>query len=127
MNVNKKILQYLDYKGISQRSFTKKCGLSEGVLRNGKGIGSIYLHKIKNNHPDLNWFWVLFDEGNMILKDTYSLEQTENYVHEEITPIQTVKENCKKQLFELQQTVIQIQGKLIKCKEELENCDCKKK
>jgi hypothetical protein len=69
MNINSKIIQYLDYKGVSQREFTSKCNLSEGVLRRGKNIGSGYLINIKTNYPDLNMNWLLFDQGEMIEKN----------------------------------------------------------
>jgi len=60
-------MQYLDYKGVSQREFTRNCDMSEGVLRRGKNIGSGYLKKIKTKYPDLNMSWVLFDSGEMII------------------------------------------------------------
>lgn len=69
MSINKKLIQYIDYKHISQRQFTAKCKLSEGVLRRGKNIGSGYLKAIKTNYPDLNMNWLLFDEGNMLLQE----------------------------------------------------------
>ncbi|NKI28233.1 hypothetical protein HCG49_16895 [Arenibacter sp. 6A1] len=75
MSINNKIIQYLDFKGISQRQFTSKCKLSEGVLRRGKNIGSGYLKTIKTNYPDFNINWLLFDEGEMIIKPSMPLMQ----------------------------------------------------
>ena len=65
--VNQKLLQYAEYKGLSQRQFTKSLGLSEGVLRKGKNLGSGYLKRIKEKYHDLNMNWLLYDEGQMIL------------------------------------------------------------
>ena len=67
-SVNQKLLQYAEYKGISQRKFTQSLGLSEGVLRKGKNLGSGYLKNIKEKYHDLNMNWLLYDEGEMILK-----------------------------------------------------------
>lgn len=69
MNINNKLLTYLEFKGISQRKFTANCKLSEGVLRGGNNLGSGYLKIIKQNYPDLNMDWLLFDKGNMIVDD----------------------------------------------------------
>ena len=66
-SVNQKLLQYAEYKGISQRKFTKSLGLSEGVLRKGKNLGSGYLKRIKEKYHDLNMDWLLYDEGEMLL------------------------------------------------------------
>lgn len=65
--VNQKLLQYAEYKGISQRKFTQSLGLSEGVLRKGKNLGSGYLKRIKEKYLDLNMNWLLYDEGEMLL------------------------------------------------------------
>lgn len=79
MNVNDKLLQYLDFKGISQRQFTQSLSMAEGVLRRGKNIGSGYLARIKRNYPDLNMDWVVFDEGEMIISPDSVNEVRENY------------------------------------------------
>lgn len=120
MTVNEKIIQYLNYKGISQRSFTIKCSLSDGVLRKNKGLGSIYLKQIRLNYPDLNFNWVLFDEEEMIVKDGYNLNQPRNIVLEQSTVYETMESNCKEQLFILQKKVITLQDKLLKSNEKIE-------
>lgn len=79
MNVNDKLLQYLDFKGLSQRQFTQSLSMAEGVLRRGKNIGSGYLARIRRNYPDLNLNWVLFDEGEMIIDADSVNEAGENY------------------------------------------------
>ncbi len=79
MNVNDKLLQYLDVKGISQRQFTQSLSMAEGVLRRGKNIGSGYLARIKRKYPDLNMDWVVFDEGKMIISPDAVNEEMENY------------------------------------------------
>tara|TARA_R110001583_G_scaffold108368_1_gene257116 strand:+ start:110 stop:502 length:393 start_codon:yes stop_codon:yes gene_type:complete len=82
MNVNEKILQYIEFKGLSQRKFTMSLGLAEGVLRRGKNIGSGYLKRIKTNYPDLNLDWVLFGEGEMIIDPQMVSEETAVYKKE---------------------------------------------
>lgn len=67
MSSKEKIIAYLAYKDISQRKFSLKTGLSEGILRAGKDLGVDKIRTIKENYPDLNMDWVIYDEGNMIL------------------------------------------------------------
>jgi hypothetical protein len=82
MTVNEKLLQYAEYKGISQRKFTRSLNLSEGVLRKGKNIGSGYLNQIKEKYHDLNMNWLLFDEGDMILDQNVVNESQARYERE---------------------------------------------
>ncbi|MGB5818851.1 MAG: hypothetical protein WBG90_05150 [Saonia sp.] len=67
MGINTKIIQFVDYLGVSQRKFTSKCGLSEGSLRGGKSVSVESLQKIKRTYPEFNVDWALFDKGEMIL------------------------------------------------------------
>lgn len=67
MSSKEKIIAYLAYKDISQRKFSLKTGLSEGILRAGKDLGVDKIRIIKEHYPDLNMDWVIYDEGNMIL------------------------------------------------------------
>jgi len=108
MNVNKKILQYLEYKEISQRKFTATCRLSEGVLRGGKNIGSGYLLVIKQNYPDLNMNWLLFDEGNMLLTDVSMVNESQELYKNEGSNLEILKnelKNCEKLLVAKNETI----------------------
>lgn len=74
MNSKKKILTYLDFKGISVYKFEKKTGLSNGSLKSGKEFGVDKMLKIRDNYPDLNMEWLIYDEGEMIVKKEKSLQ-----------------------------------------------------
>lgn len=67
MTSKEKIIAYLAYKDISQRKFSLKTGLSEGILRAGKDLGVDKIRTIRENYPDLNMDWVIYDEGDMIV------------------------------------------------------------
>lgn len=95
MSVNQKLLQYAEYKRISQRKFTISLGLSEGVLRKGKNLGSGCLKTIKEKYHDLNMNWLLYDEGNMII-------DSDNLVNEAAVKYQKDCDSCKKLEIELQ-------------------------
>jgi len=84
MTTKEKIIKYLKDKGISQDKFSRKCNLSSGFLRTGKHIGSEKLKIIRDNYPDLNMNWLLYDEGNMLLDSTNMVnEPQENYTKTE--------------------------------------------
>ncbi len=107
MSVNKKLLEYAEFKGISQRKFTASLGLSEGVLRRGKNIGSGYLIRVREKYPDLSMEWLLFDKGNMLI------ESPEGMVSD--TPLSYGKESieCCNEVFTLQKELLETQKKLI--------------
>ena len=122
MNINEKIIQYIDFKGISQRQFTAKCKLSEGVLRRGNNIGSGYLKVIKTNYPDLNMDWLLYDEGPMIKKAiekesdyafSYELEVEEHTFKDPENPYSNDIIDLHKKLIATQEDLIATKQKLI--------------
>ncbi len=102
MSINKKLLQYAEHKGISQRKFTASLDLSEGVLRRGKNIGSGYLIRIREKYPDLSMDWLLFDEGGMIKREGVG-DSIRNQV----------QSDCMERLVETQNQLIKVQDKLL--------------
>jgi hypothetical protein len=68
-----KILQYLDYKGISKAIFCRETGIS---YENFKGkslksdIGGAILGKIITIYSDISAEWLLTGEGSMLKPDT---------------------------------------------------------
>ena len=59
-----RILQFIDYKGISKLSFYKEVGLSNGFLDKNKSIGSEKLVKILNSYPEIEPLWLLLGQGH---------------------------------------------------------------
>ncbi|MGB2128316.1 MAG: hypothetical protein ACPHXR_02455 [Flavicella sp.] len=74
MTSKEKIITYLAHKEISQRKFSLKTGLSEGILRAGKDLGVDKMVSIKKNYPDLNMNWLIFDEGSMLIDNVQENE-----------------------------------------------------
>lgn len=66
MNTKEKLLQYIEYKDITQGKFCRKIGVSSGFLTSGKHIGSEKLKIIRDSFSDLNMNWLIYDEGKMI-------------------------------------------------------------
>lgn len=61
-----RILQFIDYKGVSKLSFYKEVGLSNGFLDRNKSIGTDNLVKILKTYPEIDPLWLLLGEGDML-------------------------------------------------------------
>ena len=71
-----RILQFIDYKGISKLSFYKEVGLSNGFLDKNKSIGSEKLVRILNSYPEIEPLWLLLGQGEMLKKDINIVDNT---------------------------------------------------
>lgn len=67
MNHKQKLIHYLKEKGYSKNSFYERTGLSQGFLDRGKSLGVDNACTILKAYPDLNIFWFIMDQGNMIV------------------------------------------------------------
>lgn len=69
-SVKQRLIQYIEYKNISIRSFERKCGLSNGYIRSiEQTIMPRKLKSISLQFPDLNQSWLLTGEGEMLNKE----------------------------------------------------------
>ena len=65
-----RILQFIDYQGISKQFFFRETGLKRGLLDADKldsSISDIYLAKILATYPQLSPEWLLTGNGDMLL------------------------------------------------------------
>lgn len=65
-----RLKQFIDYKSISIREFSKRAGISHGLLRQVKAIGSDKLENILSVYTDLNPEWLLTGRGEMLKSET---------------------------------------------------------
>lgn len=66
--VKQRLIEFIRYKGISQRKFEEVIGASNGYINNiSKGIGGIKLQKILSAFPELSQRWLLTGEGSMLV------------------------------------------------------------
>jgi len=64
--IKKRILQYLDYKGISLYKCYKETGISKNVLSQPNGLSEDNLVKFLNKYKDANPIWITIGEESMI-------------------------------------------------------------
>lgn len=65
--VQQKIIQYLDFKGISKYKFYQETGLSNGFLNKIGSIGTDKCEIICSIYPEINPTWLLTGKGPMLL------------------------------------------------------------
>lgn len=106
MTDKEKIIQYLNYKGISKNKFYTKTGLSIGFLDSGSSLGVDKLRLIINNYHDFNLDWLITGKGSMI-KAEHKNEVSSG-------EIDTLNQEIKN----LQSEVIKLQKQIIKMHEE---------
>jgi repressor LexA len=67
-----RILQFIDYQGVSKQYFFERTGLKRGLLDADKldsSISDIYLAKILARYPEINPEWLLTGNGQMVLSE----------------------------------------------------------
>lgn len=65
--IKDRTIEFVKYKGITMKTFEKRCGLSTGYVTSmRKGFGSDKLNNVLTAFPELNREWLLFGEGDML-------------------------------------------------------------
>ena len=85
-SVKNRLLQFLEYKNLSQKRFEEICGLSNGYVNNiRKSIKlDTFNGKIEPNFPELNRNWLLLGDGEMLVQNTPEEEpEEETYLRAE--------------------------------------------
>lgn len=68
MNLQERLRQYIEYKGVTIQEFEKMAGISNGsVSKMGDNTRTSTLDKISNSFPDLNINWLRMGIGNMLI------------------------------------------------------------
>ena len=76
-----RILQYLDFKGISKYECYQKTGITNGVLSKKEGLSEDNLLRFISYYSDISPVWMLTGKGDMIenaSKNIYQTKSTEN-------------------------------------------------
>ena len=77
-----RILQFIDYKGISKQAFFKDTGLKRGFLDADKlhtSIPDTFIATIIAAYPEINPIWLLLGEGSMLKEETPNQVKSEHY------------------------------------------------
>lgn len=63
--IKKRILQYIEYLGITKREFYLRTGISRGTIDNAAGITEDTLTKLLATYKNINLVWLMTGNGNM--------------------------------------------------------------
>ena len=67
MTTKERLLEFIAATGLSVAAFERRCGLSNGYVKNiGLNLGSNRLDRILNTFPQLSRNWLLYGEGQML-------------------------------------------------------------
>lgn len=73
MCIVNRLIKYIEYKGLTVNKFASNIGVSNAyfskMAKNNGSIGSNILEKIVSDCPDLNLYWLLNGEGDMMKKN----------------------------------------------------------
>ena len=78
--IKDRILQFLDYKGLSKNKFYIKVGLSNGFLDKGKDIGASKIEDIYSTYPEINLEWLITGKGEMLKAEAPVIEKKQDDV-----------------------------------------------
>lgn len=77
MSVKERLIEYLDFKGISKSNFGRAIGVSSAYVTSiRKSIDDEKVLRISEKYPDLNINWLLYGEGEMLKTSTEQTETT---------------------------------------------------
>lgn len=79
--IKSRLSAFIEYKCLTNAAFEKKCGLSNGYIRNFKGnLGVKKLEDILTSFPELNKEWLLFGKGEMLKSDVQQSSKGDNTI-----------------------------------------------
>ena len=76
MDLKSRLIEFIEYKGLSVQSFEIQCNLSNGaVSKMGNNTRRSTIDKISKSYPELNTSWLLTGEGYMLLNNSDLIPQ----------------------------------------------------
>ena len=76
MKITERILQILEYKGITEYKFNKDLGFSNGFLNKSREISTDKYANILSYFPDVNPYWLLTGKGQMLKQQEKTISQS---------------------------------------------------
>lgn len=92
--IKQRILQFVDSLGISKRDFYSKTGISRGTLENNAGITEDTITKIFATFKDVNPFWLITGEGEMINKIESRSNSANEHAEETKLKLSALQKEC---------------------------------
>ncbi len=77
--IKNRILEFIDYKGISKYKFYKETGITRGVLESKSGITEDNISKFINYYPSVNLEWLFRGEGEFEISSKDNTKENESF------------------------------------------------
>ncbi|MFV0238034.1 MAG: hypothetical protein ACK5HU_05840, partial [Flavobacteriales bacterium] len=74
MSEKEKLKKFLKTQRIPFSTFTSQVGVSQGFLNSGSSLGVDKLKMILIKYPQLSLDWLLFNKGDMVVREKTELE-----------------------------------------------------
>lgn len=97
MGAKRRLLEFLEFKGVKKAEFYKQTGLSNGFLDKNNNISSDNIAIIISNYNDINLNWLITGEGEMFRKmnEPKSMEDSSSLPNDHKTIMQQNSEIIK--------------------------------
>ncbi|ANW96715.1 hypothetical protein AXE80_10715 [Wenyingzhuangia fucanilytica] len=114
MTAKEKLRKVADYKGVTPRNLSIQLGASDSYLRTNGAIYSDMIPVVRKVLPFLNMDWFLYDEGDMIKKESLEVmeEEQEPYLRtekvkkeEDLKTLQILVETQKQNLIDKEKLI----------------------
>lgn len=90
MGVKERLLEYINYKQITNKTFEITAKLSNGYVNNFDGnFRTKTLEKVLTAYPDINRDWLLYGEGEMLVSTAEAVEVEE--IKSDVLPVKCDK------------------------------------
>lgn len=107
-----RLIEYLEYKGISKASFYKTTSLANGFLDKNDNIGSNNIEIIISKYPDINLAWLITGNGEMTADNDSKCVMTTIFFDKILSAVQVTKDEHNK-IIEQNGIIIDNNGKII--------------
>jgi phage repressor protein C with HTH and peptisase S24 domain len=96
MGTTERVVQYIEFKGISKYKFCKDLDFSNKFLDNSSNMGTDKACKILHQYPDINPGWLLTGEGSMLKADPSNIDtvfrlKTDNNLQHQSVPLYDIQ------------------------------------
>ena len=122
--IKKRILLYLDYKGITLYKCYKETGISKNVLSQKNGLSEENLTKFLKTYTEVNPTWVVIGELSMLNKESEQKKESveDHNVYKDLVSTQKVLINRQDKLYSsLEKETQDLKKQVERLKNELEN------
>jgi hypothetical protein len=108
-----RIIQFIDFKGISITNFLKETAIKRGFLDTDKlksSVSDVFLTMIIETYPELNLDWLITGKGEMLRENTFQSHEKNQNQNDLIEAKNQIIELLKQENQRLKDEVAELKG-----------------